>query len=128
MIKNYDFRPDAQKRFPKRIEFSDRVMEFPYEITYAVEMDDRVIVKVGINRGKQPPFDPQNIWCYRKSDQALLWKIQPPVDHKGQLFPHPYWNLKYWEPDGTIFATSDSFGYTINPEDGSITLVATGLR
>ena len=136
MIKNYDFKSPC----PTNVEFTDCQMHFPHAVLYAVELDDRVIVHLNVNKGLKPhspdtptdqKCDTRNIWCYRKPtpehpDGEFLWKVQPPVLPNGQPHPLPYYNLRYWKERDIICASSLYLSYEVDPENGHITFIHPG--
>lgn len=135
MIKDYNFFDEnGKKQFLDKIEFSDCVMTFPYTAGAAIEMDDKVIVALSNSQMSREDLSKwRNIWCYLKPEQGktegkLLWKIAPPVNHRGEPYHLPYYTLRWNKQENAIYVANDAFGYTVDPDNGHITLVASGLR
>jgi hypothetical protein len=134
MIKDYDFFDENGKLFLSKIEFSDCIMTFPHGVSQALEMEDKILVRFAFSKNEVAENEKlQNIWCYHKPEPGktegkLLWKIEPPVNHRGESYDYPYYSLKWSTLKNAIYVANDAFGYTVDPDTGHITLVASGLR
>lgn len=135
MIKDYDFFDENGKKiFPNKIEFSDCVMSFPHGVSQALELEEKVFVRFAFSENEVAGREEfQNVWCYRKptsgkTESELLWKIEAPVNHRGEPYNLPYYTLRWSKQKNAIYVANDAFGYTVDHETGHITLVASGLR
>ena len=115
--------------------------DFFCEVQNLLELEHSIIVCFPWNEfWKNTPegiYRGCNIWCYDKATRGVKWIVEePPNCIRGfsTLFPDMsidecYMNVSYNENQDLLSAaTSGARRFQIDPENGKVTLIATGIR
>ena len=126
---------------------------FPYRVWNLIELDQSIIVHFLSQEfiDNTPPdiYRGCNIWCYDKATRGVKWVVEePPIAYNqyGIIWNRNnapnmpkdwpkidrdecYMNVWYSKYDDSIAAdTSGARRFQIDPENGKVTLIATGIR
>jgi len=125
----------------KIVHLNNTKWNFPYRIWNLIELDQSIIVhflsQEFIDNTPEGIYRGCNIWCYDKATRGVKWIVEePPNCIRGfsTLFPDMsidecYMNVWYSKYDDSIAAdTSGARRFQIDPENGKVTLIATGIR
>jgi hypothetical protein len=126
---------------------------FPYKVWNLLELEHTIIVCFSWEELERSPpegiYRGCNIWCYDKATRGVKWVVEePPIAYNqyGIIWNRNnapnmpkdwpkidrdecYMNVWYSKYDDSIAAdTSGARRFQIDPENGKVTLIATGIR
>jgi hypothetical protein len=133
----------------KVVNIAGQEWSFPYKIWYLLELQDRLIICFSWAELEKHPPSPGfyagcNIWCFDKDTKEVKWIIEePPLGYiNGKLWNRGlspddprinrdecYMDISYSEHDDSLSAdTTGARRFGVNPDDGTVKLIATGLK